>query len=190
MSAPDSPAFPLFLGLLAALSWWLYKETSGEKVLSQVASENAADAFVEQMIIDTINEQGTLEYRLSADHADYFADSRAELRNPSLVIMREQGQPWHLNADRAQITDQGNLIELFDAVEIRRNPEPGQNAIHARTSHLLIRPDAQTAETGARVVLEIAESRITADGMRAFLKQGRVELLSGVTGRYEQQDKQ
>lgn len=154
-----------------------------------IASGNAADAFVEQMIASNINAQGTLEYRLSADRADYFADDRTELRKPSLTIMREQGEPWQVQADRARITGRGKIIELIGSVDIQRHPEPGRNAVHGRTDHLRVRPEEQIAETDATVLLDISASRVSASGMRAFLKQGRVELLSGVRGRYEQQDR-
>jgi lipopolysaccharide export system protein LptC len=189
LSAPYSPVVLVTLSAFAAMSWWLFKETAGEKPQPRIESEYTADAFVAQMIVSNINAQGTLEYRLSADRADYFADDRTELRNPSLSFMREEGQPWQVKADRAQITERGKSIELFGSVEIQRNPEPGRSAVHAHTDHLLLRADEQIAETDASVRLEISDSRVTADGMRAFLKQGRVELLSGVTGRYEQQGK-
>lgn len=189
MSTSYSPALFVALALLAALSWWLYRETSSANTGVQTETENAAEAFVDQMVLSSMNTGGRLEYRLRADRADYYADDLTELENPALVIMREEGQPWHLSAERAEISASGQSIELSGSVQVNRPPEPGKNAVNARTEHLVIRPDEQIAETDAHVTLEIAESRVSADGMRAFLKQGRVELLSGVTGRYEKQDR-
>jgi lipopolysaccharide export system protein LptC len=176
---------PVLLGILAALSWWLYRNAAEPRPPVRGASDNSPDAFVEDMVLSTLDSNGRLAHRLTAERAEHFPGDRAELLAPALEVHRPQGMPWSVRSKYATVSAAGRQIELRGGVEIHRQPEPGDGAVHAYTSHLLLRPDDKYAETDAAVRYLSAGTQLTAVGMRAFFDEGRVELLSRVTGRYE-----
>ena len=185
MSICSQAVFPALLGVLAALSWWLYRDATDAQPPVREASDNSPDAFVDNMILNTLDSDGRLAHRLTAERADHFPGDRAELVAPALEVHRQRGMPWSVRSKAATVSAAGKQIELKGAVEIHRQTESGDDAVHAYTTRLLLRPDDQYAETDAAVRYVSAGTQFTAVGMRAFLKEGRVELLSQVTGRYE-----
>ena len=185
MSVRSQSIFPLLLGILAVLSWWLYRDATDARPPLRETSDSSPDAFVDKMILSTLNSDGRLAHQLTAERAEHFPGDRAELVAPSLQVHRQRGMPWSVRSKAATVSAAGKQIELRGAVEIHRRAESGDSAVHAYTSRLLLRPDDQYAETDAAVRYVSAGTQFTAVGMRAFLNEERVELLSKVTGRYE-----
>ena len=185
MTAHNHSVVAALLGILAALSWWLYRNAADSQALAREAAADSPDAFVEHMILTTLDRDGRLAHKLTAARAEHFPGDRAELVAPALEVHRQQGMPWSVQSASATVSVAGKQIELRGAVEIHRQAEAGDSAAHAYTSRLLVRPDDHYAETDAAVRYQSAGTQFTAVGMRAFLDQGRVELLSKVTGRYE-----
>jgi lipopolysaccharide export system protein LptC len=185
LSIGSQSVSPVLLGILAALSWWLYRNATDPGTAVREASDASPDAFVENMVLSTLDSNGRLAHRLTAERAEHFPGDRVELLAPALEVHRQREMPWSVRSSAATVSAAGKQIELRGAVEIHRQAEPGDGAVHAYTSRLLLRPDDQYAETDAAVRYVNAGTQLTAVGMRAFLDEGRVELLSTVTGRYE-----
>ena len=185
MTVHNHSVVAALLGILAALSWWLYRSAADSQALAREPAANSPDAFVEHMSLTTLDSNGRLAHKLTAARAEHFPGDRAELVAPALEVHRQQQTPWSVRSASATVSAAGKQIELRGTVEIHRQAEGGHSAAHAYTSRLLVRPDDLYAETDAAVRYQSAGTQFTAVGMRAFLDQGRVELLSKVRGRYE-----
>lgn len=106
------------------------------------------------------------------------------LNSPSLTLFEPSKQPWHAASSSAKSQHQGSLIQLFDEVELWRNDSLGQKSA-LTTDYLAIHPQQQFAETDKPVTIRSATEVTHATGMRAYLDQGRFQLLSDVRGTYE-----
>jgi LPS export ABC transporter protein LptC len=75
------------------------------------------------------------------------------------------------------------MIELSGNV-VAATREADSPAATIRTDYLEFDPGTDIARTERKVVIEYAGSTVHATGLRAMLRQDRLELLSDVTGQY------
>ena len=73
---------------------------------------------------------------------------------------------------------------LIDAVRTERTDARGRQTI-LTTSRLSVFPEREYAETEQAVRIETVNGVTTANGMQAFLNDGRLLLLSNVRGQHE-----
>ena len=79
---------------------------------------------------------------------------------------------------------QGEQVELIDNVRIERNDAKGRPTI-ITTSRMTVLPEKDYAETRQPVRIIAANGVTTATGMKAYLDEGRMLLLSNVRGQHE-----
>ena len=75
---------------------------------------------------------------------------------------------------------------LYGDVQIWRLNEAGVRELEIETRDVRVLPDTQYGETDKPVVIRTPGSVTTSIGMRAYMGQRRIELLSGVKTIYEQ----
>jgi lipopolysaccharide export system protein LptC len=103
----------------------------------------------------------------------------------TIVIDYDAGaeSPWNVRADQGRIPPGGKMIELTgNVVAATRDSDHPQATI--RTDYLEFDPDSYVAATDRKVTIDYAGSTVHATGMRALLREDRMELLSRVNGRY------
>ena len=91
--------------------------------------------------------------------------------------------PWNLHADTGKMRPGGKIIELSGNV-VAATRDANSPSATISTDYLEFDPDTDTASTTGKVVIEYADSVVQATGLRAMLRQDRMELLADVRGRY------
>jgi lipopolysaccharide export system protein LptC len=92
--------------------------------------------------------------------------------------------PWKVSSERAEVAPQGKEVELIDSVRVERTDAKGRPTI-LTTSRLTVFPDKEYAQTEQAVRIVAANGVTTAQGMKAYLNDGRMLLLSNVRGQHE-----
>jgi lipopolysaccharide export system protein LptC len=177
----------VMLILLAGLSGWL-QNISEKSVSAQVSQkgENRVDFFFEDSQITTMGPDGHLKNLLVSEKiTHYSADDTTEILKPDMLLYKKDESPWHVTADRGWVSADGEHIFLKGAVTVDRSASAGNEAMNLSTSELRIRPKDQYAESDTQVTLKGRNYRATSVGMRVYLKQGKIQLLSQVRGHYE-----
>lgn len=129
-------------------------------------------------------EDGHLLYRLSAASAQQaLADGVVSLSKVELRYEPADTVPWDLRAQRGQIPPDGKIIILSGNVEASSQPASAQPT-RIRTDYLELIPDEYVARTDRGVRIERGGDMLQAQGMRAFLKEDRLQLTSDVRGRF------
>ncbi len=171
----------LALTLLAVTSTlWLSRLGSQDAQLKRFAG-HTPDLTMEEFQVTTMGEDGTPRRRLSAAYMAYFGDTQTkELRRPHLVMYREQAEPWHVASERGWVSADDDVVMLLGEVDIWRDLPNGKREIHVETEDLRVLPNDEYAETELPVSISTAESFTRGTGMRAYLDESRVELLSRV----------
>ena len=103
---------------------------------------------------------------------------------PDLLLFRGNVQPWHIQSARAEVGPKGKEVELIDDVRVARTDAKGQPSI-LTTTRLTVFPDKNYAQTEQAVKIDAANGVTTAVGMKAYLKDSRMHLLSNVRGQHE-----
>lgn len=171
----------LALAAVAATSW-LSRQTERTHRATETLPGHTVDYFLSQFSAVTTDETGHPEHRLDAAYMAHFPDDdTAELTKPRITVYRPRSDPWHVQADRGRVEAGGNLIELEGKVRLIRK---GKDALELATDDMRIWPNRQYAETDAPLTVTDARGTIEAVGMRGYLGEERLELLSRVRGTY------
>jgi lipopolysaccharide export system protein LptC len=139
------------------------------------------DLTMEEFQVTTMGEDGSPLRRLSAAYMAHFTDTKTkELTHPHLVVYRDDEEPWHVASERGWISADNDVLMLLGKVNIWRNKPDGKREIHIETEDLRVLPNDEYAETELPVSISTPESLTRGTGMRAYLGESRVQLLSRV----------
>jgi len=142
---------------------------------------HAPDVTMEEFEVTTMGEDGSPLRRLSAAYMAHFNDTGTkELKHPHLVVYQEQAEPWHVASERGWVSADNDVLMLLGKVDIWRDGPDGKREIHIETHDLRVLPREEYAETELPVSISTPESLTHATGMRAYLDESRVQLLSKV----------
>lgn len=127
---------------------------------------------------------GRITYQLRAASAEQnLGDGAVTLHDVALAYVPAAEVPWQLRAERGQIPPDRNIILLSGGVVAATRTSAAPPTL-IRTEHLELDPDAFVASTPAVVAVERPRSTLHARGMRVYLKQDRLQLLTDVRGTF------
>ncbi|MDR0208118.1 MAG: LPS export ABC transporter periplasmic protein LptC [Pseudomonas putida] len=171
--------------LLVAVGYWnISPESFLEKPVVQV-DENAIDYYAINAHSVQYLPDGKVQYEMTADKVEHLKASEITLvTTPDLHMYRGTQYPWHVQSVRAEVNPDGSEVELIDKVRVARTDEKQRETI-ITTTRMTVFPQKQYAQTEQAVRIDGAGGTTTGKGMKAYLKDGRMDLLSNVRGQYE-----
>ncbi|MBH96866.1 MAG: LPS export ABC transporter periplasmic protein LptC [Rhodospirillaceae bacterium] len=172
--------------VLVTTSAWILKELDDDQALAKTEVSHIPDFFMEHFSAVTMDENGKPMRRIAADYLVHFADTQTkELEKPYLIVYHPSRPPWHVKSDRGWVSKDDDEMLLLGQVEIWREGKSGQRVLEILTRDLRVLPEAQYGETSEQVVIRTKNSESKGVGMRAYLEERRLELLSEVVTTYE-----
>jgi len=171
--------------LLVAVGYWnISPESFLEKPVAQV-DENAIDYYAINAHSVQYLPDGKVQYEMTADKVEHLKATEVTLvTTPDLHMYRGTQYPWHVQSVRAEVNPDGSEVELIDKVRVARTDEKQRETI-ITTTRMTVFPQKQYAQTEQAVRIDGAGGTTTGKGMKAYLKDGRMDLLSNVRGQYE-----
>jgi len=180
----------LFLGGLAALTYWLDAQVLSSGRRDDGSSRHDPDLFIERFRAVTFDADGRVRQMLAASRAEHFPDDGSvdlvapvfevtEPGKPRLAVTASKGT---VSGDRETVTLRGNVRANRDAAPATA---PGQAPIGAAsftTDTLRVVPKQQRAETDSLVTIEEARGIISGVGMVLDNNARTVKLKSSVRG--------
>ncbi|MCY1418652.1 lipopolysaccharide exporter periplasmic protein [compost metagenome] len=129
---------------------------------------------------------GSLEYEMTADKLEHQKTTdTTQVTTPNLFFYRaDEPQPWHVQSVRAEVSPGGKQVELIDDVRVARTDAKGRSLL-LTTTRMTVFPDEDLAQTEQPVRIQEPNGVTTANGMKAYLKDSRMHLLSNVRGQHE-----
>lgn len=178
---PNRWKLALILVVLVAGSTWLLNYLSTDEDGRKTVIRHDPDYYMENFTTSTMEEDGNLKNRLSADYmAHYPENDTTELVRPRLEVFNENRQPLMIIADKGWVTSDNEVILLTGSVKLWQNNPGGDRKMEIITTDVRILPEQEYAETDMPATFISKRSTITATGVRAFFKEERVELLNNV----------
>ncbi len=170
----------VLVGLAAASTLWL-ADLGNPRGETKHFAGHVPDLTMEEFEVTTMGEDGSPLRRLSAAYMAHFTDTDTkELTHPHLIVYREEAEPWHVASERGWVSADNDVLMLLGKVNIWRNSPDGKREIHIETEDLRVLPREEYAETELPVSISTPESLSRGTGMRAYLGESRVQLLSQV----------
>lgn len=128
---------------------------------------------------------GKLQYEMTSDKVEHVKASEVTLlTNPDMNIYRGTEFPWHVTSKRGEVNPDGTEVELIDSVRVARTDDKNRDTV-ITSSRMTVFPQKQYAQTEQDVRIDGAGGVSTGKGMKAYLKESRIHLLSNVRGQYE-----
>jgi lipopolysaccharide export system protein LptC len=173
---------------LISLGLW-FTESPPKQLLgkqpTQQEHNRAADLIIRDARTRHYSTEGTLAYEVDAERVTFFQFARrdrADLTEPRMAFYQGEDTTWRTESRSGIAFDNGQKVVLQGNVSIRELPQPG---ITLRTQKITIQPRDEFAETDKVVTITDGPNRTTGKGLRADLKQDKVEILSNVESSYE-----
>ena len=142
------------------------------------------DLYMEQARITQFQDDGSIQYRLTALEIRHFEEERfTRLLQPDLELHNDPDPPWRVTSKRGEIhgvagTAGGEQVLLRDSVVVHHaGPDAGYMTI--RCDSLDVYPERKYAETEGDVMIDTDVGRTAARGMQADLTRGSLKLSSG-----------
>lgn len=174
----------LLVALVGALGYWNVRPESFMERKAATA-ENAIDFYVVGAHTLQFREDGELHYEMTAEKLEHLKASDVTLvERPDLQLYRGSQYPWHVRSDRGEVAPQGKEVELIDNVRIARTDAKNRPTV-ITSSRVTVFPDEEYAQTQQAVRIEAANGVTTAQGMKAYMNDGKIHLLSKVRGQHE-----
>jgi lipopolysaccharide export system protein LptC len=171
---------------LAALGYWnIRPESFLQSPTAPAADERTIDFYAETVHAVQFREDGKRDYDMHSDHLEHVQSTDVTyLTKPRMELYRGEDIPWHIRSERGEVGPEGEQVELIDSVRVERTDTQGRPSI-LTTSRLTVFPDREYAQTDQAVRIDAANGVTTGQGMKAYLNEGRMILLSNVRGQHE-----
>lgn len=177
--------FGVIAVLFGAIGYWnIVPERFLDQPVAQV-DESAIDYYAINAHSVQFLPDGKLQYEMTADKVEHLKASEVTLlTKPDLQMYRGTTFPWHVQSERGEVNPDGTEVELIDSVRVARTDEQDRTTL-ITSSRMTVFPQKQYAQTEQDVRIDGAGGVTTGKGMKAYLKDGRMDLLSNVRGQYE-----
>ncbi|MBP5073086.1 LPS export ABC transporter periplasmic protein LptC [Pseudomonas chlororaphis] len=177
--------FGIITALFLAVGYWnISPERFLDKPVVQV-DESAIDYYAINAHSVQYLPDGKLQYEMTSDKVEHLKATEVTLlTKPDLQMYRGTAFPWHVQSEHGEVNPDGTQVELIDSVRVSRTDEKNRNLL-ITTTRMTVFPQKQYAQTDQDVRIDGAGGVTTGKGMKAYLKDGRMNLLSNVRGQYE-----
>jgi len=144
------------------------------------------DYYMEHFSTLTMKQDGSRKNRLYADYmAHYPDDGTIELNRPKLEIYKEEKPPMVITADKGWVTSDNKVILLTGKVDLTQDNHEGVRELEVNTADVRVLLDQDYAETDQHATIKRLNTIVNTDGIRAYFKKNRIELLDNVHGKIE-----
>lgn len=163
-----SALFPLSLLLvLTGLTFWLRYATELPQTKHDGKLRHDPDYIISDAILRKIDLTGRLKYTLSAtDIRHYPDDESTDMLKPNLIYFQARKPPVTMSAERGHMSKDGEKVDLYDNVRIRRSASAQYEELTAYTPELTVLPDVEKAFTKSPVLITQGKSWMKGVGMQ------------------------
>ena len=171
----------MLLVVTAGISYWVLQQLTEdeETILRELA--HFPDFYMENFSTLTMNPDGLPKNRLNAAYmAHYPDDATTELDNPELEIFQQEKPSINVRSDKGWVTSNNEVILLSGNVYLYQNDESGSKQLEVIADDARVLVDEDYAETDKPATLIRNRTVINSVGMRAYMREQRMEFLSNV----------
>jgi lipopolysaccharide export system protein LptC len=139
------------------------------------------DFYMQNFVSTVMGMDGLADRTLKAKRLEHFPKTNEkELTEPYLVLYQTGAPAWHVRSESGWISPSGDVVLLRGRVHAWRVSKTGVKLVDIHTRDLRILPGTDYGETDKPVTIATADHRTVGLGMRAFLAESRIELMSQV----------
>lgn len=136
-------------------------------------------------VITETNTGGVPRYTVRAAHAEQDpASGEISLQTIHMKLRDQRGSEWLMQAQTGRMPEDASMVALRGAVVVNGSVGVKNDAMELRTDSLDVDTHSEKVRTQSRVVIAMEGRELAARGMKADLKERRVQLEAEVHGRF------
>lgn len=177
----------LLIILLAVVSGWIFDSIEKSPILTKEKVRHDPDYFLKNFTSTTMDDTGKPAYQVKAHHLEHYPDDDSmKLQQPLFSFYKDKTKIWTAQANEALVLNNSEIIHLKGDVVLRKVLNPAENSepLFLTTEQLTIEPERNIAHTKSKIKLNKGKSYIQAEGMRADMKNNKIEFLSNTRSHY------
>ena len=177
----------LLIILLAVVSGWIFDSIEKSPILTKEKVRHDPDYFLKNFTSTTMDDTGKPAYQVKAHHLEHYPDDDSmKLQQPLFSFYKDKTKTWTAQANEALVLNNSEIIHLKGEVVLRKvlNPAENNEPFFLTAEQLTIEPERNIAHTKSKIKLNKGTSYIQADGMRADMKNNKIEFLSNTRSHY------
>lgn len=169
-----------------------YSDDDQKAVISSTTEKVFPQIFMTNVDTRDFDANGALHYQLKTPLVRHYQLNEKSSEKdytlfdlPQIVFLGDAQKPaWYMTAKSGRSDNNGELFTLNTDVLVQQESQ-SQGIVSINTAELRVNTREQFAETNKAVTMRSAKTQLETTGLRAYIKQDRIELLSNVTGTYE-----
>lgn len=171
----------LILLPLTIVSFWIIYELAEDEDREALPPRAIPEYTMADLNSLNMTAAGEPKTRLKADFmARFESKDETELTGPELEIFRPGKEPLYVRADQGWVTSGNEVILLQGNVRFWEHDSNGQLILEVTTSEARVFPERDYAETDKPATLSTSKTTTDSIGMKAYMKEGRIEMLNQV----------
>jgi len=146
--------------------------------------DTRSDYYLEEFVTRKFAANGSLEYELHGQSlAHYPEDDHSEIIKP-IMTMHRPAASWHLVSSEGRFDTNPDVVTLLGDVTMQRLSQVA-DSITITTSNLQVETDNNRVTTDQAITIKAENWRLDAVGLQSAIDEGKLTLVSQVTGRYD-----
>lgn len=174
----------LLLLLTGLTSTWVIKHMAVDNIASSLLKSDHMDSYAKEVVATAMDKNGQLAYQFFTPEITHYPNNVTEFVTPHIISYLQSPKPWTLDALRGKAEDGVDQVILEGDVKLHKLADSKTRELTIKTNSVTIYPRKEYLETKESVTLNEPGIKITSRGVRAYLKENRVDLLSEAKGEY------
>lgn len=183
----STPLIILFFALISWSSWYFLGFVKNTKVSFTKEIQSLTNATITNLSVKEFDDNGKLINFLESPLICRMPKKNSHyLTSPHIIISEDNKSPWEITSGNAIALNGGKEVIFNQDVVILQKKQLDTDSISLYTEQISYFPESKVAMTKKNIKLQQANNVILSTGMKAFLAENRVQLLSNAHGHYEQ----
>ena len=166
-------------------SWYLTRVDVTDGVASTRRSSFSLGYYINDAKLFGVDEKGQPLYQITARRLETSEqNNRLLLEDVRIEYWPRLKISWLLTAASGEVPQNEAYLDLQGGVKLAQRLENGATGTIIQAERLRLQPEAFYATTNEAVRVHLGRDQIDATGIRAYLKDNRLELESNVHGQF------
>lgn len=186
MNAAKQAVWMFFALIALACSGYYFASAPQTIKLDNNALSITADSVITRLSVRQYDEQGKLVNYLQTPELRHIPQGDTHLLESPHIIIAQDNQPdWDIRSNKAKAIHGGEQITFIKDVVVHQQADKRTEESTLRTDELVYLPKQKLATSALTVTFERPGSLVHSDGMRAYLAEKHIQLLSRARATYE-----
>jgi lipopolysaccharide export system protein LptC len=175
----------ILLMAAVAATWYFGRGGTTATRPTEAAASPPLGYYLKGAALLGTNDEGRIFLRIEAESVTENGERAAlDLDSVRVEYHDDEDVSWQVSAARASATQDRGYLDLSGDVRLTSRAQAGVRTTVVETERLRLQPDAYLASTSEQVAVSIGDHRLAATGLKAYLKDDRLELESQVHGQF------